>query len=52
MALSYRSFGTDIDEDLNALGFDVEYTKRDMPELGIMNTELFYCRRRAGAAGA
>ena len=52
MALSYRSYGTDIDEVLNALGFDVEYTKRDLPELGIMNTELFYCRKRAGAAGA
>jgi SAM-dependent methyltransferase len=46
MALSYRSYGTDIDDALDALGFDVEYTKRDMPEYGIMNTELFYCRKR------
>jgi SAM-dependent methyltransferase len=52
LALSYRLYGMDLDEDLDALGFDVEYTKQDMPELGIMNTELFYCRKRgARAAG-
>ena len=50
LALSYRSYGTDIDEDLAALGFDVEYTKQDIPELGIMNTELFYCRKRSARA--
>ncbi|HYR75271.1 MAG TPA: glycosyltransferase [Pyrinomonadaceae bacterium] len=45
-ALSYRSYGTDIDETLRALGFDVDYCKTDFPELGIMNTELFFCRLR------
>ena len=44
-ALSYRSYGTDLDKTLNALGMGVEYTKEDFPETGIMNTELFYCRR-------
>jgi hypothetical protein len=31
------------------LGFDVAYTKEDLPETGIRNTELFFCalRRRA-----
>jgi SAM-dependent methyltransferase len=43
-ALAYRSFGIDLDEKLRRLGFDVEYTKRDDPELGILNTELFFCR--------
>jgi SAM-dependent methyltransferase len=43
-ALAYRSFGIDLDEKLRGLGFDVEYTKRDDPELGILNTELFFCR--------
>jgi SAM-dependent methyltransferase len=53
LALSYRLYGTDLDEQLDALGFDVEYTKQDMPALGIVNTELFYCRKRgAGMAGA
>jgi SAM-dependent methyltransferase len=46
LALSYRLYGTDLDEQLDALGFDVEYTKQDMPQLGIMSTELFYCRHR------
>jgi SAM-dependent methyltransferase len=43
-ALSYRSYGTDLDEMLAGLGFRVEYAKDDFPELGIRNTELFYCR--------
>jgi hypothetical protein len=43
-ALSYRSYGTDLDDGLAALGFAVDYTKDDFPEQGIRNTELFYCR--------
>jgi len=43
-ALSYRAYGTDLDETLRGLGFSVDYCKTDFPEMGIMNTELFYCR--------
>ena len=43
-ALSYRSYGTDLDEFLNELGFAVEYCNEDFPEAGIINTELFFCR--------
>ncbi|HKD18497.1 MAG TPA: class I SAM-dependent methyltransferase [Thermoanaerobaculia bacterium] len=43
-ALAYRSFGIDLDEKLRRLGFEVDYEKRDFPELGILNTELFFCR--------
>ena len=43
-ALAYRSFGIDLDGKLSRLGFDVEYTKQDVPENGILNTELFFCR--------
>ena len=43
-ALSYRSYGTDIDEKLSDLGFTIEYSKEDFPEAGIFNTELFFCR--------
>jgi SAM-dependent methyltransferase len=43
-ALSYRSYGTEIEEELSALGFTVEYTRDDFPEAGIYNTELFFCR--------
>ena len=43
-ALAYRSFGIDLDGKLGRLGFEVSYTKRDIPELGILNTELFSCR--------
>jgi hypothetical protein len=43
-ALCYRTYGTDLDEMLQSLGFTVEYTRQDYPQLGIVNTELFYCR--------
>lgn len=43
-ALAYRSFGIDLDGKLGRLGFEVSYTKHDIPELGILNTELFSCR--------
>ena len=42
--LSYRAYGTDLDEYLTSLGFEVDYCKTDFPEIGILNTELFYCR--------
>ncbi|MEW6336938.1 MAG: class I SAM-dependent methyltransferase [Acidobacteriota bacterium] len=48
-ALSYRSYGTELDEQLAGLGLSVEYTKADWPAAGILNTELFYCTR-VGAA--
>ena len=51
-ALCYRLYGTDIDDALDALGFTVEYTRRDVLEHAIRSTELFYCRKRgARAAG-
>lgn len=43
-ALSYRAYGTDLDETLTRLGFTVDYCRDDFPRGGIMNTELFYCR--------
>lgn len=43
-ALSYRAYGTELDEYLRSLGFEVDYCKKDFPEIGVMNTELFYCR--------
>ena len=43
-ALSYRVYGTDLDEFLKGLGFRVAYTRADLPDLGILKTELFYCR--------
>jgi SAM-dependent methyltransferase len=45
-ALSYRVYGRNLQSELAALGFDVEYSKTDIAENGIMNTELFYCRKR------
>jgi len=42
-ALSYRVYGTELDEKLQKLGFHVDYTRQDFPESGIVNTELFYC---------
>lgn len=42
--LSYRAYGTELDEQLVQLGFEVDYSRQDIPANGIMNTELFYCR--------
>jgi SAM-dependent methyltransferase len=44
MVLSFRTYGTDLDQALQSLGFTVDYYCQDIPELGIMSTELFYCR--------
>lgn len=52
-ALLYRIYGTDIDDELADLGFNVEYCRDDFPQTGIMETELFYCTnlRPASASG-
>jgi O-antigen biosynthesis protein len=42
--LSYRSYGTNLDNYLRRLGFTVEYSKEDFVETAIINTELFFCR--------
>lgn len=44
--LSYRVYGRDLEVFLDELGFDVSYTRDDMPGEGIMSTELFCCRKR------
>lgn len=46
-ALSFRVYGTEIDATLRGLGFDVDYAFFDKSENGVVNTELFYCRRNA-----
>lgn len=43
-ALSFRVYGREIDDTLQALGFDVDYAFYDHSPNGIVNTELFYCR--------
>ncbi len=43
-ALSYRIYGTELDDKLRDLGFCVEYTLQEFPRNAIMSTELFYCR--------
>lgn len=47
--LAYRAYGRDLEQFLGELGFEVEYSRDDMPQLGIMNTELFYCRKKGSA---
>jgi SAM-dependent methyltransferase len=49
-ALTYRSYGSCLDDELKALGFEVHFEMNNLPEAGIMQTELFYCRRRLGPA--
>ena len=43
-SLVYRVYGTDLDEELEALGFSVDYSREDSLENTIICTELFYCR--------
>jgi SAM-dependent methyltransferase len=45
-SLVYRIYGTQLDQELQSLGFTVDYDCEDRPEQGIVNTELFYCRVR------
>ena len=45
-ALSYRSYGTVLDDVLKALGFDVTYTFKQDDVHVIRNCELFYCVKR------
>jgi hypothetical protein len=47
-ALSYRSYGTVIDNTLSTLGLDVTYTSEPDDVHVIRNSELFYCVKRAG----
>lgn len=44
--LAYRTYGKDIEEQLKKLGFEVEYFREDMADVGILNTELYYCRKK------
>ena len=46
-ALTYRSYGSGIDDELKELGFDVSYEAYTIPELGLMQTDLFYCRLKS-----
>ncbi len=46
--LSYRVYGRNIEAYLSELGFEVEYFNDDIEDMGILNTELFYCRKAAG----
>ncbi len=45
--LAYRTYGKDIETFLHKLGFEVEYFREDIEHLGIMNTELYYCKKVA-----
>jgi O-antigen biosynthesis protein len=42
-ALSYRVYGTELDEALQRLGFQVDYRRDDRPAHGVLSTELFAC---------
>jgi GT2 family glycosyltransferase/SAM-dependent methyltransferase/glycosyltransferase involved in cell wall biosynthesis len=45
--LAYRLYGRSLVQHLEELGFEVQYSKEDRPGEGILNTELFYCRKVA-----
>lgn len=43
--LSYRVYGRDLEAFLTGLGFEVEYGREDQSQNGILNAELYYCRK-------
>lgn len=43
--LAYRTYGKDLETNLTKMGFEVDYSKEDRANLGIMNTELYYCKK-------
>ena len=45
--LAYRTYGRDLEHQLAQLGFMVDYTRDDIPDLAILNTELYYCKKAA-----
>ena len=48
--LAYRVYGTDLERYLSDLGFEVDYSRSDIAENGIQNTELYYCLKAATRA--
>lgn len=45
MVLAYRAYGKDMELFLTKLGFEVEYSCDNIERLGILDTELYYCRK-------
>ena len=45
-ALVYRRYGSDLLERLASLGLAAEFEERDFPALGIIDSEIYYCRRQ------
>ena len=43
--LAYRTYGKELEVFLTSLGFEVRYEREDIPSNGILNTELYYCRK-------
>ena len=43
--LAYRTYGRDLETHLADIGFEVKYFREDIPDQGILNTELYYCRK-------
>jgi len=43
--LSYRVYGRNLEDSLREIGFEVEYFKEDVTDAGILNSELYYCRK-------
>jgi GT2 family glycosyltransferase/ubiquinone/menaquinone biosynthesis C-methylase UbiE len=50
--LAYRVYGTDLDDRLAATGLDVSYTAAPHYDAGILETELFSCRKRPAEGGS
>jgi SAM-dependent methyltransferase len=45
--LAYRTYGKELEAFLTGLGFEVGYEREDIQSIGVMNTELFYCKKTA-----
>lgn len=43
--LAYRAYGRELEQQLQSVGLSLHYEKQDFPQLAIMGSELFYCRK-------
>jgi len=43
-------YGRNLESYLTRLGFELDYSRKDLSNFGILNTELYYCRKNPAKA--
>jgi hypothetical protein len=50
--LAHRTYGRDLETSMQQIGFYVGYLKEQIKDQGILNTELYCCRKISSARNA